>query len=107
MSRHAFIVGGTGQIGRAVAENLLAAGWNVTVSHRGTRPAPPELAAHGARVVVLDRDQPGELERALSAGADALIDTVAYDANHASQLVKIQGSVGAFVVISSVSVYRD
>src|SRR5277367_292252 len=107
MPRHAFIVGGTGQIGRAVAGDLLAAGWVVTVSHRGTRPAPEALARNGARMVVLDRDNPGELERAVSAGADVLIDTVAYDENHARQLVAMEGGIGAFVVISSVSVYRD
>jgi uncharacterized protein YbjT (DUF2867 family) len=38
MSRHAFIVGGTGQIGRAVTSDLLEHGWHVTVSHRGNRP---------------------------------------------------------------------
>jgi nucleoside-diphosphate-sugar epimerase len=107
MSRHAFILGGTGQIGRAIAGDLLAAGWNVTVSHRGIRAAPPELAGRGANVVVLDRDKPGDLEHALTAGADVLIDTVAYDQDHGRQLIEIQGSVGAFVVISSVSVYRD
>ncbi len=107
MSRHAFILGGTGQIGRAVAENLLAAGWDVTVSHRGNRLVPAELPERGAKVVVLDRDTPGDLARALAGGADALIDTVAYDEEHGRQLVEIQGSVGNFVVVSSVSVYRD
>jgi nucleoside-diphosphate-sugar epimerase len=105
MARHAFIVGGTGQIGRAIGKNLLAGGWRVTVSHRGTRGTPPELA--GAHVAVLDRNQPGELERALGGGADVLIDTIAYDEKHAGQLVGVQGDVGSFVVISSVSVYRD
>jgi NAD(P)-dependent dehydrogenase (short-subunit alcohol dehydrogenase family) len=38
MARQAFIIGGTGQIGRAVADNLLAHGWDVTLSHRGRRP---------------------------------------------------------------------
>jgi nucleoside-diphosphate-sugar epimerase len=87
MSRHAFIVGGTGQIGRAIAMDLLAAGWTVTASHRGTRPAPEALARHGARIVLLDRDKPDEF--AISAGADVLIDTVAYDLDHARQLEKI------------------
>jgi len=35
MPRHAFIVGGTGQIGRAVTLRLLGEGWRVTVASRG------------------------------------------------------------------------
>ena len=107
MSRRAFILGGTGQIGRAAAADLLAAGWNVTVSHRGTHPPPEQLVERGARIAVLDRDNPGDLARALGTGADALIDTTAYDLAHARQLIAVQGSVGSFVVISSASVYRD
>lgn len=107
MSRRAFILGGTGQIGRAVAGDLLAAGWNVTVSHRGTHPPPEQLIEWGARIAVLDRRNPGDLARALGSGADALIDTTAYDLGHARQLIAVQGSVGSFVVISSASVYRD
>jgi len=107
MSRLAFILGGTGQIGRAVAGDLLAAGWNVTVSHRGAHAPPEKLVERGARIVVLDRDNPGDLARALGTGADTLIDTTAFDLGHARQLITIQSSVGSFVVISSASVYRD
>jgi uncharacterized protein YbjT (DUF2867 family) len=39
-TRKAFILGGTGQIGRAIAERLILAGWHVTLAHRGTQPAP-------------------------------------------------------------------
>jgi nucleoside-diphosphate-sugar epimerase len=56
MSRRAFILGGTGQIGRAVAIDLLIAGWNVRVSHRGTRPLPErlvELEESAAPVTIL------------------------------------------------------
>jgi nucleoside-diphosphate-sugar epimerase len=107
MSRHAFILGGTGQIGRAVAREFLDADWNVTISHRGGRAAPADLVAQGAKVVTLDRDDPGQLARALGNGADALIDTTAYDQAHGSQLIAVQRGVGCFVVISSASVYRD
>jgi nucleoside-diphosphate-sugar epimerase len=107
MSHRAFILGGTGQIGRAVAEDLLATGWNVTISHRGSHAPPEKLVERGARIVVLDRDNPGDLASALGAGADALIDTTAFNLDHARQLTAVQGSVGSFVVISSASVYRD
>src|SRR6266446_4763444 len=68
MSRDAFIVGGTGQIGRAVAGDLLEHGWRVI---------------------------------------DALIDTIAFHADHGRQLIEVQQNVGTFIVISSSSVYRD
>jgi nucleoside-diphosphate-sugar epimerase len=105
--RKAFILGGTGQIGRAVALNLLDQGWRVVVAHRGRRPPLPELVESGASVSIFDREQPGDLAHALADGADALIDTVAFTQVHADQLLEVQGSVGAFVVISSASVYRD
>jgi nucleoside-diphosphate-sugar epimerase len=107
MPRHAFILGGTGQIGRAVASEFLTADWSVTISHRGTHPAPADLAERGAKVVMLTRDTPGQLSRVLGTGADALIDTTAFDRDHGSQLIDVQASVGCFVVISSASVYRD
>ncbi len=107
MGRHAFIIGGTGQIGRAAARCLLEHGWDVTLAHRGHRESESELADLGAKLVVLDREVPEELARALARGADAVIDTVAYTAAHAEQLLQVQDHVGAFVVISSASVYRD
>jgi uncharacterized protein YbjT (DUF2867 family) len=61
----AFIIGGTGQIGRAVTDQLLRKGWDVTVSHRGHRALSDDLIARGARLAVLDRDQPGALAGAL------------------------------------------
>lgn len=107
MKRQAFVIGGTGQIGQAVTENLLRHGWSVTASHRGHRPPPPELLAQGLRVVNLDRDDSSAVNAAVQSGADAVIDTVAYDETHADQLLALQGSVGSLLVISSASVYRD
>ncbi|PWB81015.1 MAG: reductase [Methylocystaceae bacterium] len=107
MSRHAFVLGGTGQIGRAVAETLLASGWDVTIASRGSRARPDGLARRGAKFVALDREKPGDLPRVLRGGADALIDVTAYGAEHGRQLLGVQGSVGGMVVISSSSVYRD
>jgi len=107
LARQAFILGGTGQIGRAVARNLLDHGWRVVVAHRGQRPLPTDLIERGAKVSILDREQSKELALALADGADALIDTIAFTQLHADQLLEMQGSVGAFVVVSSASVYRD
>jgi nucleoside-diphosphate-sugar epimerase len=107
MGMRAFIIGGTGQIGRAVASNLIERGWDVVISSRRKLPPTDVLIARGATCVTLDRDQPGALARAVDAGADAVIDTIAFDDGHARQLLDLQGSVGSFVVISSASVYRD
>lgn len=106
MAKRAFIIGGTGQIGRAVGLRLLQEGWDVTfASRRGHIPG--DAFGSSARAVALDRDHPGALAEAIGDGADAVIDTVAYDTTHADQLLDIAGSVGQFVVISSSSVYRD
>lgn len=107
MPRTAFIIGGTGQIGLAIARNLLADGWEVTIGSRGGRALPGRLAHHGPKHVELDRDRPAGLAHALGNGADALIDVTAYGAAHGWQLIDVQGSVGALIVVSSSSVYRD
>jgi hypothetical protein len=104
---HAFIVGRTGQIGRVTAACLIDCGWSVTLAHRGLCLPPSALIEDGAEVVGLDREEPGALELVLGAGADVLIDAVAYDQRHAGQLLDIQGMLGSLVVVSSSSVYRD
>jgi nucleoside-diphosphate-sugar epimerase len=99
------IIGGTGQVGRATALALAADRWRVVCAHRGH--APPDFAVEGIEFIHLDREEPGALERAVGAGVDALIDTIAYDEPHGRQLIGVQADVGAFVVISSASVYSD
>jgi hypothetical protein len=54
-----------------------------------------------------DRGGAGELEGALGAGADVVVDTVAFDSGDALQLAGLAGVVGSVVAISSASVYRD
>ena len=106
MANHALIIGGTGQIGRAVGRKLLRDGWSVTFASRGGK-IPNDAIGFGAKAISLDRDQAGALAQAIGEGADAVIDTVAYDETHAAQLLDIEGSVGQFVVVSSSSVYCD
>jgi nucleoside-diphosphate-sugar epimerase len=107
MARRALIVGGSGQIGRAAARRLLQDGWSVTAAQKRPGRLPADLIEAGAIPVTLDREAPGALASAVARGFDALIDTVAYDADHARQLLDIADDVGAFVVISSGSVYAD
>ena len=105
MAREALILG-AGQIGAAIADRLLADDWRVRVATRGERPLPAMLAGRVAQVVA-DRGAEGGVSQAIGAGADAVIDTIAYDEDHADQLLRHRGSVGAFVVISSAAVYAD
>lgn len=104
---HAFILGGTGQIGLALGTRLLADGWTVALAQRGPHAPPADLLARGAKLVRLDRAQPGVVAHAIGQGADLLIDAVAFGPEHAAQLLEIEAAVGGLVVISSSSVYRD
>ncbi|HEY2482218.1 MAG TPA: NAD-dependent epimerase/dehydratase family protein [Caulobacteraceae bacterium] len=106
MPKTALIVGGSGQIGQATARTLLGAGWSVRLAQRTAARLADDLARQ-LEVVAMDREAPGALARALGGGADAVIDTVAFDEAHARQLLGIAADVGAFVVISSGSVYCD
>lgn len=105
MSGRAVIIGGSGQIGRAAAENLLAHGWSVTCVQRDANDLPTSLRER-VETVALDRNEE-LLARTVGAGADLLIDTVAFTPAHAAQLLEVQADVGAAVVISSASVYCD
>ncbi len=107
MPKRAFLIGGTGQIGRAITRMLVAHHWDVTVAHRGHHPLPEELRATGVRTIPLDRDDQAALAGALADGADVVIDLVAFDPRHAEQLLALKANVGAFVVMSSASVYQD
>lgn len=103
--QHAFILGGTGQIGRAVADRLLQEGWRVTLASRAPQSALDEQP--NLRHVVLDRRDSGAIALALGDGADLLLDCIAFDPADARQLAEVQRSVGAICAISSASVYRD
>ncbi|ASS56447.1 NAD(P)H-binding protein [Rhizobium leguminosarum] len=107
MRNSAIIIGGTGQIGRAVAQNLLDQGWTVTITHRGNHALHQSLVDQGVKAIAHDRDQQTDLSQVIGKGADAVIDTIAFDATHADQLLAIQGDIGSIVVISSSSVYCD
>lgn len=101
--KRALIIGGTGQVGRASAAELLDAGWEVEVASR--RPEPdPSLSAAGARCVQLDRTDTAALLAAAS-GRDLVLDVVAFTPEHAHQLTRLAGDVGSLVVISTGAVY--
>ena len=98
----AFIIGGTGQIGLAVATTLGDIGWNVRLGSR----TPPAVDGPW-RHVVLDRSLPNALGKALGSGADLLLDCISMTASDAEELLSVQESVGQIIATSSASVYRD
>ncbi|MET7643881.1 NAD-dependent epimerase/dehydratase family protein [Streptomyces sp. NPDC005426] len=102
---HAWVLGATGQIGRAAVRSLVADGWDVTAASRG---GDRDKSWHeDVRTVTLDRDEEGALAAALGDGCDVLVDMVAYGEQHARQLTALAGRIGSAVVISSGAVYED
>ena len=102
----AVLIGGTGMIGRAAARTLAGDGWEVVaVSRSGT--LPDGLAELGVESVAADRADDAQLRAAIGAGADFVLDTVAFDRGHGEQLNGLAGVVGSVAVVSSASVYAD
>lgn len=100
MAKTAFVLGGTGQIGRAVAKRLAERGWEVVIAARTDERLTPELREL-ATFVELDREKALDLPGAF----DAVIDVVPYRRAHAEQLLRLE--VGSIVAVSSASVYVD
>lgn len=107
MAKTASIIGGTGQIGIAIAERLLSEGWRVTLGSRGNGIVPPGLIEAGAVAKKIDRSAPNALSAFISQGCDLLVDTIAFDDKHARQLLEVQNDCGQIVAFSSASVYCD
>ncbi|WP_329213461.1 NAD-dependent epimerase/dehydratase family protein [Streptomyces sp. NBC_00683] len=106
MSRgRAFVLGATGQVGRAAVRALAEDGWDVTAGSRGG--GPDSTWGPDVRSVSLDREDEGALAAVLGNGCDVLVDMVAFDGAHARQLTGLTGRVGSAVVISSGAVYED
>lgn len=103
--RRAFVIGGTGVVGRAVAGRLLAAGWEVDVTGRDPGHVPPELA--GARFTPVDRADGAGMAAAFGNGADLVVDCCCYTAADARRLLPIARIARSTVMISSKAVYVD
>jgi nucleoside-diphosphate-sugar epimerase len=103
----ALVLGGTGAIGRATAERLLAAGWQVDLAARDPARMPRRIADAGGKFVVAPREDAGALRAALGDGADLLVDCVCYTADDAAQLLQLAHHAGSTVMISSKAVYVD
>jgi nucleoside-diphosphate-sugar epimerase len=102
MAQRMFVVGGSGQIGRALVPAMLARGWEVFVGSRGRAVVPD-----GAEHVRLDRKDTEALRAALGDGVDVLVDCIAFDPADAEQLLSLGPLARSLVVISSAAVYAD
>jgi nucleoside-diphosphate-sugar epimerase len=104
MVKTAFLLGGTGQIGRAAATRFVDSGWEVVLASRGERPVP---GLEGVRNAKVDRADSDALRDALGDGADVLVDIVAFEQEHATELLSLGDLVRSLIVISTGSVYVD
>ena len=103
----AFIIGGTGLVGRAAARRLLAQDWQVELVGRDQANVPADLIADGAIFHQLDRDDFVDLSEAFDTGADLLLDTVCFTGRQAEHLVPLARDATSTVLISSKAVYVD
>ena len=103
----AFVIGGTGATGRAVALRLLRAGWQVDVTGRERTHMPAAIADLGGTFVEAQRADARRLSGALGEGADLLVDCVCYTGVDAESLVSLARRSVSTVMISSKAVYVD
>jgi 2'-hydroxyisoflavone reductase len=97
------VLGGSWFVGRVIAEDAVARGWDVTVFNRGRSASPPG----GVTVIQGDRTSAGDLSRLADSGPwDAAIDvagtvpTMVRDAARA-----LRPAASKYVFVSSVSAY--
>ncbi|MEV7525264.1 NAD-dependent epimerase/dehydratase family protein [Streptomyces sp. NPDC091371] len=95
------MLGGTEFVGRAISEDALARGWEVTVFHRGHHAPPPgTTAVHG------DRTAPGGLDALAEGEWDLVVDTWSGAPTAVRDSARLlRGRAGGYVYISSRSVY--
>ncbi|MFI1760326.1 MULTISPECIES: NAD-dependent epimerase/dehydratase family protein [unclassified Streptomyces] len=100
------VLGGRWFLGRAVAQDALARGWEVTVFNRGRCGTVPE----GAQTVRGDRTVAADLARLASEGPwDAVVDTSASEMAPRDVLAgarALEPVAGRYVYVSTVNAYR-
>ncbi len=97
------IFGGTRFMGRYAIQAMLAAGHEVTVVNRGSRP--PES---GVTTLACDRSLPDALDVLADRHVDVVIDFSAYASQWVAQAgARLAGRIGRYIFISSCSVYSE
>lgn len=97
------ILGGTAWLGRALAQQALAAGHAVTTLARGASGDFPE----GADAVVLDRDNPGGGYAKVAQDWDLVVELTRLPAHARDALAAVSPRARNWVLVSSCSVYAD
>ncbi|WP_314139923.1 NAD-dependent epimerase/dehydratase family protein [uncultured Plantibacter sp.] len=104
-TKRLLVLGGTEFVGRAVVDEAVAAGWEVTVFHRGTNRSSPSDAVsvlHG------DRTLPGGLDALRVGSWDLAVDTWSWAPVAVRDAAALLADrVGSYVYVSSRSVYAD
>ncbi|MGI8971814.1 MAG: NAD-dependent epimerase/dehydratase family protein, partial [Dehalococcoidia bacterium] len=103
----AFVVGGSGLVGRAISRRLVFAGWDVDILGRDSAHFPVDLAEAGARFFAADRSDAAAVALAFGDGADLLVDCVCFTRSHALALLPLARNAASTVMISSKAVYAD
>jgi nucleoside-diphosphate-sugar epimerase len=98
------VLGGTRFLGRAIVDDAISRGYDVTTFSRG-------LSGHprpGAEVLHGDRTNAGDLRQLAQRDWDAVIDTSTIAPVHvAASAQLLAGHVGHYTYVSTISVYRD
>lgn len=97
------VLGGTVFLSRAVAEEAVRRGHQVTCAHRGRSGRVPD----GAAEVVLDRDDPGAIGRLAGVGVDAVVDVATQSPRWVADALGALGAATHWTFVSSLSVYAD
>ena len=93
------ILGGSGFVGRCVADEAVRRGFDVTVFNRGRREAP-------AGVTVLTGDRQGDLTALAGGSWDAVVDTWSASGEAVERTARLlSGRAGHYTYVSSRSVY--
>lgn len=101
------VLGGSWFLGRAVAEAAVSDEWDVTIFRRGHAASGPDPAR--VRTVRGDYADPRDLARLADHGPfDAVVDNLAFTPRNALAVARaLEPVTGRYVLMSSVSVYRD
>jgi 2'-hydroxyisoflavone reductase len=102
-SKQILVLGGTRFVGRAVAESALKTGHKVTLFNRGV--TNPDLFPAAEKI---RGDRTGDMSELSGRQWDSVIDVAAYEPSVAARSVDaLNGSVGKYVFVSTLSVYAD
>lgn len=96
------LIGGTRFVGRHLVAELIRRGHDLTMLNRGTNNIFPQL-----KTIVGDRNDQSCLDMAAGENWDAVIDTCAYFPRQVKMLGRVLASAAQYVLISSVSVYKN